>query len=452
LAQEGPKYIPTQLTVNLKKRVVVCFVLMLMFSFSFSSNAYASLPKRLAGETRYDTAVSIVQDGWDQSDYAILAYGENYPDALSAAPLAKKYDAPILLTSGNNLPTVTKNTLTNLQVKSVFIIGGTGVIPSSIDSELQSMQISVTRIAGHDRYDTAIKVAQQLPSPTEIFVVTGEDYPDALSITPIASLKQEPIILIPKDYLPESVKTYLTVNNISKTYVVGDRDIINDSIFNQFPGAERIVGVDKYARNINVISKFDDLFSSKDISIAAGEGFADALTGAAYAAKKGMPIVLVNDTPPSFTRIYTVVKLNMANSINGKAYVFGGTGVVTDNSITYLYSLPDTDQSPSAPTNLSATAISSSEITIQWDQVSDADYYHVYFSNDGATFFPTVKGDGNKAQYKWLPGYSFKLYDNPADFTVCFKVTSVKNGVESDYSKIAYATTLTTTPSSDESE
>lgn len=52
---------------------------------------------RLAGFDRFETASKIAKSGWTQSDYAILAYGGNYPDALSSAPLAKKYNAPILL-------------------------------------------------------------------------------------------------------------------------------------------------------------------------------------------------------------------------------------------------------------------------------------------------------------------------------------------------------------------
>ncbi|WP_291300332.1 cell wall-binding repeat-containing protein [Desulfosporosinus sp. BICA1-9] len=332
----------------MKKRFVFILIFMFMFVVSFTLNVYASSTKRLAGETRYDTSASIARDGWKQSNYAILAYGENYPDALGVVPLAKKYDAPIVLTNGTNLPTVSKETLIDLQVKNVFIIGGTAVIPSSIDAELQSMEIIVTRIAGQDRYDTAIKVAQQLPSPTEIFVTTGEDFPDALSLAPIAALKQVPIILVPKDYLPDSVKAYLSANEIIKTFVVGNSDIIEDSIINQFPGSERIIGVNRYARNINVNEKFDHLFSSPDISIATGEGFADAITGAAYAAKQGMPIVLVNDDPLAYTRIFTVHKLNTDNPNNGDAYVFGGQIVVPDNVVAYLYTLPATDQ-PNRP-------------------------------------------------------------------------------------------------------
>lgn len=58
------------------------------------------------------------------SDYAILVNGENFPDALSASVLAKKYNAPILLTGSSSLDDTASNQLTRLKVKKVFIVGG----------------------------------------------------------------------------------------------------------------------------------------------------------------------------------------------------------------------------------------------------------------------------------------------------------------------------------------
>lgn len=430
---------------TMKKKLIP--ILAFVFILILATVTYASTndPKRLAGNDRYETAVSIAQDGWQQSDYAILANGENYPDALSAAPLAKKYNAPILLTNGSSLSDATKQTLVKLQVKNVFIIGGTGVISTSIETELQSMGIAPTRIAGQDRYDTAIQVAKQITtSPSTIFVVTGEDYPDALSVAPIAAIKQYPIIIVPNDYMPDSVKSYLSDNGISKTYVMGDTDIVSDNVFSQLPNAERIKGADKYTRNINANVKFNSVFTTEDVTVATGEGFADALAGTSYAAMKSTPIVLVNSYPPSLTRIYTVVKLNMANTVKGHAYVLGGQGVVSDSAIAYLYTLPDTNKpdKPSTPTNLVATAISDSAISIQWDPISDADYYFVYLCTDGKTYIPIYNNDLSKWQLKWLPNYSFTLTGISINTTDYFKVTAVKNGVESDYSNVAYATTL----------
>ncbi len=324
----------------MKKRFMLIVVLVSMVSFT--SSAYASSTNRLAGETRYDTSASIAQNGWQQSDSAILAYGENYPDALSAAPLAKKYNAPILLTSGNKLPGVTKQSLTDLHVKKVFIIGGTGVIPGSIESELKLMGITPTRIAGYDRYETSIKIAQRLGSPSELIVTTGEDYSDALSMAPIAGAKQIPIILVPKGSLPDSVKNYIASLNVNKTYVIGDSSIIGESVSNQFPNAERIVGADKYQRNIAINKKFDSTFDSSSLCIATGEGFADALTGAAYAAKINAPIVLVKSFSPVDTKTYYIQRSKNATTI----HVFGGTGVVADSLIQGLSDLTLVERPP----------------------------------------------------------------------------------------------------------
>ncbi|MCS4466374.1 cell wall-binding repeat-containing protein [Clostridium botulinum] len=69
--------------------------------------------KRLDGKGRYETSSSICSGGWDTSEYAVLASGEGFADALSAAPLAKKYDAPIILTGKNKLNDNAKDQLKN---------------------------------------------------------------------------------------------------------------------------------------------------------------------------------------------------------------------------------------------------------------------------------------------------------------------------------------------------
>ena len=247
----GKGFVKTKFTV----------ILSVVFIFSLTSSAYASSTKRLAGHDLYDTSVAIAQNGWTQSEYAVLAYGENYPDALSAAPLAKKYDAPILLTSGNKLTSVTKQMLEDLQVKKVFIDGGTAVVPASIETELQTMKITWTRVSGIDKYETSLKIAQQISAPLELIVTTGDDFPDALSISPIAGVKQIPILLVPKDFIPDATKKYIASLKVNKTYVLGDSSIISDSVCNQLTYPQRIVGANKYERNIAINKEFNSSFN-----------------------------------------------------------------------------------------------------------------------------------------------------------------------------------------------
>ncbi|WP_088185861.1 cell wall-binding repeat-containing protein [Desulfosporosinus sp. FKA] len=319
-----------------KSMFMKSLILSLIIIFTCTLNVFANTSyTRIAGQTRYDTASQIATSGWQQSDYAILCYGENYPDALASAPLAKKYNAPILLTMQNSLPDSTKQTLTSLGVKNVIIIGGTGVISSNIDSQLQSMSINVSRVFGNDKYETAVKVAQQVTSnPSSIFVCTGDDFADALSVAPIASIQQSPIILVPNDSMPSSVSAYISSHNISKSYIIGFSDVISDSIANQFPNFERITGSDKYARNITVDQYFNSVFSSNGCGIATGENFADALSATAYCAKIGEPLVLANFNSPNDTRNYFQQRMGDQS----KVYVFGGTAILPDSVISGLSS------------------------------------------------------------------------------------------------------------------
>ncbi len=116
----------------------------------------------MAGVDRYETSSEIALNGWTQCDYAVLASGEDYPDALCAAPLAGKYKAPILLTEKDSIPETTLSTIKQLQVKNIFIIGGTGVISNTVEDQLKLLGISITRLFGQNRYETDIAVAKQL--------------------------------------------------------------------------------------------------------------------------------------------------------------------------------------------------------------------------------------------------------------------------------------------------
>ncbi|ODA40474.1 HtrA protease/chaperone protein [Desulfosporosinus sp. BG] len=122
---------------------------------------------------------------------------------------------------------------------------------------------------------------------------------------------------------------------MKKTYVIGDSSTIEDSVAKQFTNPERIVGADKYELNTVINKEFDDNFNSDSLCLATGEGFADALTGAAYAAKISAPILLVNSVSPTNTKDYYQQRLPNTKNI----YVFGGTGVVSDRLIQGLSDL-----------------------------------------------------------------------------------------------------------------
>lgn len=310
----------------------------LLVSSIFTANVYATqVNLRLAGNSRYDTAVAIAKGGWTQSDYAILAYGENFPDALASAPLAKKYNAPILLTESATLTPQTRQALNDLNVKNVIIVGGKSVISQEIEDTLVKIGINPTRIAGNDRYETSVKIAEQLGPITSVAVVNGDGYADALSIGSIAGKLNMPVILVPRDAIPDSVSLYLATQNIINSYVVGGTAVVGDSVVSQLPNSERISGVDRYATNIAVLDKFSSNFDTQVICFATGDGFADALTGTAYAIKNSLPIVLLPKGTNSATQDYIAKKAN--NLL--KVVLFGGESVVPSHLVSvYLGTSP----------------------------------------------------------------------------------------------------------------
>lgn len=281
---------------------------------------------RLAGQDRYGTSNAIVSQGWTQSNYAILVNSQNFPDAITASPLAKKYNAPILLTDSNNLADITKQKLQDLGVKNVFIIGGTGVVSSDIENTLKSMGISSKRIWGQTRYATSINVAKELGSSKGVFIVNGEHYEDALSVAPIADKLQYPIVLVSQDSVPDIVESYVNqvkANN-GEVIVIGGSDVLTDTITNTLNPIKVYNQSSKYDRNLALINDYKGQLDLSQVYIASDKGFADALSGSALAGMSGNPIILVGDS--NLSNVSSFISNNKVGTVNA----LGGTGVLSD--------------------------------------------------------------------------------------------------------------------------
>lgn len=312
--------------MNKIKRLINSSIFMtIILAIFISINAYATPTiSRLFGNNRYETASKVAIDNWKQSNYAILTYGEDYPDALSAAPLAGKYNAPILLTQKNIIPVSTLSAISQLGVKNIFLIGGAGVISYNIEKQLIDLGISVTRLYGKNRYETNIQIAKQLSDVSQIAVVTGEDYSDALSIGPIAVKLNMPIILVGSSTVPQVVKEYIVNKNINKTYVIGKGTSINN--IDGLPNVIEINGQDKYARNMAIINNFKNTLDLSSFYLTTGENFADGLSSSVLAGLKGNPLLLVGN------EIKNQKDLLQSASANINIKIIGGLGAVSNNT------------------------------------------------------------------------------------------------------------------------
>ncbi|WP_163195299.1 cell wall-binding repeat-containing protein [Clostridium thermarum] len=282
---------------------------------------------RYAGSNRYSTSVEISKAGWSQSDYIVIATGQDYPDALCATPLAGKYNAPILLSYSTALDPSVEQEIKRLKAKTAFIVGGTGVISPIVENKLKSLGLNVTRIAGANRYETSAQVAKHLSSSQTAFVVTGTNYPDALSIASLAAYKKAPILLTGPQAMDPSVKKIIANGVIKNTYVIGGPALINDTLMKTFPNPKRIYGINRYETNALILSSFAADFNFTNAFVATGTHFADALSSSALAGSYGAPIILTS--PDMSNNIIT--KLSARKSEVKKIYLLGGPTVVSED-------------------------------------------------------------------------------------------------------------------------
>lgn len=322
-----------------KKFLSICITTMLSLTTAITTTktSAAELAKitRICGVDRYQTAVKISQNGWKSgSDYAILASGEDYADALCATSLAKAKDAPIFLTKKNSLNEETLKELKRLGVKKLYIIGGYGSISEEIENKVKSVVKNTERLQGKDRYETSVKIAEKLGESNKVILTSGEGYADALSIAPVAAIKGIPVVLTRVRELPTSTKEYIKSIGATTTYVIGGTEAISDTVKNLVPSPERIYGQDRFETNSEIIKAFAIEFDFENAYVALGVGstgkeFADGLSASALSAKNRAPVILTGQTLNSVTRDLAREKLYPTTNLT----VLGGVKNISDTAV-----------------------------------------------------------------------------------------------------------------------
>ncbi|QXE19754.1 cell wall-binding repeat-containing protein [Clostridium sp. 001] len=303
--------------------------------FAAGQNVFAA-SSRLWGQDRYATSTAVSKNSWATSDYVVLASGEGYADALCAAPVAKKYNAPILLTGSKELNEGVKSEITRLKATHVIEIGGEASISSDIENELKSMKLNVQRLGGQNRFETSVVVANSLENVTKVVVTSGYGFADALSIAPIAAEQGIPILLTGKDSLSDAVQNYINQNkdSIKNSYVIGGQGVISDSAISGLPTVARISGQNRFDTNVKVLSYFKSSIDFNNLYVVKADGptgneFADALSGSAAAAKTSSPIILTYNT--LYSGMEDFIKSNVPKTASITA--IGGAAAVPDSLV-----------------------------------------------------------------------------------------------------------------------
>ncbi|MDO9398019.1 MAG: cell wall-binding repeat-containing protein [Herbiconiux sp.] len=179
---------------------------------------------RISGADRYEVsrrlAASVFSTG---SASVIAATGAKFPDALSAGPVATRYNAPLVLVNGL-APTADADTLTlfrNLRTSAIGIAGGPFSVTPGIESALGSLG-SVHRYSGVDRYEvSAVLNEGDLWDFDTVYFATGANFPDALVGGVLAGTMGHPLYVVPGDCVPGRVLDRLIAARTHNVVLLG---------------------------------------------------------------------------------------------------------------------------------------------------------------------------------------------------------------------------------------
>ena len=183
--------------------------------------------KSYKGADRYATNAEIIKE-FNDVDTCIIASGENFADSLSIGAYATKNGYPIVLVQKNKINDVTKQALKDSKIKKCYIVGGENSVSKSLEKELPQV---IERIAGNDRYETSLKIADKFYKDAQgAYLASGEVFADSLAINPIAARFDVPLILTPKDKLPQKTQQYREKSKIVQVAIIGGEKTVSKEI------------------------------------------------------------------------------------------------------------------------------------------------------------------------------------------------------------------------------
>jgi len=188
---------------------------------------------------------------------------------------------------------------------------------------------SVDRLAGQDRYTTAVAISRSaFPSTAPIaYVASGVGFADALAAAPAAARAGGPLLLTPATKPPAALLDELRRLKPKRIVVVGGTGAVAKSaadVFAKIAPVTRLGGADRYATSRKVV---DYAFpgTTPALYVASGANFPDALAASAAAGRFDSPVVLSNGRALDAATSALVKRLGP-----GRIRVAGGAGVVSD--------------------------------------------------------------------------------------------------------------------------
>lgn len=284
---------------------------------------------RITGGDRFETAANVARASFPTgADLVVIATAGDFPDALAASPRAAREGAPLLLTLTESLPSATIDVLGDLGTTQAIIVGGTAAVSDDVEAELEALGITVARIAGDDRIETANEVSRAgWRQADTVYLATAGNYPDALAGAAAGGFDDAPLLLSATDEIPASVRDTITELAPTEIVLLGGTAALSATVETQAADLAEVVTRYGGAERMETAALVAGRFPAYDSAwIATGYDFPDALVAGPGAAAEGGPLLLVNPDllPPTTAAALT------ANT-PARIVVVGGESAVTND-------------------------------------------------------------------------------------------------------------------------
>ncbi|MDY2940766.1 MAG: cell wall-binding repeat-containing protein [Varibaculum sp.] len=277
---------------------------------------------RIWGATRVETSIGIGRCAYPNgSKVAYLASAISTADALAAGSLT---DGPVILNNAGSLDTSVKNYLLELRgkdLKTVYLLGGTGVLSGGVESQLRSLGFATGRLAGTDRYGTAVSIARHVfPNGFSTAYVTdgvgdtGLGSPDAVVG---GTLTAGPLLFGTRKN---------GFDNETSVLLSGKQTVqLGGNPLGSFTPNSYLFGTDRYATAVEIAKAATNPQTHSIIYLANGQQFVDAVAGGELV--NGRILLTTYSSLPTSTCNY--IKISGAS----KVVALGGTGAVSQNAL-----------------------------------------------------------------------------------------------------------------------
>lgn len=280
---------------------------------------------RLSGPDRIATAVQISRSSYpapDSADAVVLTRSDEFADGLAGTPFAHSVNAPLLLTPTASLHPAAEEEIRRVLPDGgeVYVLGGPAAVAPTVQDRLEDLGFAVTRLAGADRFETSVEIAEQLGDVDTILVARAFQFPDALAAGPAAIVSNGAIVLSDEDRPHPVTTAYLDDHPDTDVFGAGG------PAARAYPDSTPLAGATRLETAILIANRFFD--DPAVAGISRNDVFADALTGGVHVGRAGGPIILSDSvTLPSATFAWLD---GNAGSVR-LAFLYGGTAALSDD-------------------------------------------------------------------------------------------------------------------------